>query len=48
MNQVTGNNIMKRQAIPDLLEKKYYVPAYQRGYRWEEKQVLDLLNDRDS
>lgn len=36
---------MERQAIPDLLDKKYYIPAYQRGYRWEDKQVLDLLND---
>lgn len=38
-------NIMERRAIPDLLNKKYYIPEYQRGYRWEEKQVLDLLND---
>ena len=43
-----GNNIMERRAIPDLLDKKYYIPAYQRGYRWEEKQVLDLLNDLHS
>ena len=42
------NNIMERRAIPDLLDKKYYIPAYQRGYRWEEKQVLDLLNDLHS
>jgi uncharacterized protein with ParB-like and HNH nuclease domain len=33
-------NIMERRAIPDLLNKKYYIPEYQRGYRWEEKQVL--------
>lgn len=36
---------MERRAIPDLLDKKYYIPEYQRGYRWEEKQVLDLLED---
>jgi uncharacterized protein with ParB-like and HNH nuclease domain len=24
---------------------KYFVPAYQRGYRWDEQQVKDLLND---
>lgn len=36
---------MERRAIPDLLDKKYYIPEYQRGYRWEEKQVQDLLND---
>mgnify|MGYP002711228094 CR=1 FL=1 len=32
-------------SIPDLLNKKYYIPEYQRGYRWEETQVLDLLQD---
>ena len=36
---------MERRAIPDLLDKKYFIPPYQRGYRWEQKQVLDLLND---
>lgn len=45
MAQVTKYNIMERRAIPDLLNKKFYIPEYQRGYRWEEKQVLDLLND---
>ena len=38
-------NIMERRAIPELLDKKYYIPEYQRGYRWEKQQVLDLLND---
>lgn len=45
---MSQKNIMERRAIPDLLDKKYYIPAYQRGYRWEEKQVLDLLNDLHS
>ena len=39
------DNYMVRRAIPDLLDKKYYIPEYQRGYRWEETQVLDLLQD---
>ena len=39
------DNYMKRRAIPDLLNKKYYIPEYQRGYRWEKTQVLDLLQD---
>ncbi len=26
-------------------EYGYYIPAYQRGYRWTEQQVGDLLND---
>lgn len=48
MIQETKYNIMERRAIPDLLDKKYYIPEYQRGYRWEEKQVVDLLNDLSS
>ncbi len=45
MIQESKHNIMERRAIPELLDKKYLIQAYQRGYRWEEKQVLDLLND---
>ena len=28
-----------------LLDKSFFVPKYQRGYRWTEKQVQALLND---
>lgn len=42
------NNTMRRRAIPELLNRKYYIPEYQRGYRWEEKQVLNLLDDLDT
>lgn len=47
---MTNNNlnIMELRAIPALLNKSYYIPEYQRGYRWGEKQVLALLNDLDS
>ncbi len=33
--------------IADLLDKKhlFVIPSFQRGYRWEEKQVTDLLED---
>lgn len=24
---------------------KFHIPTYQRGYRWQEQQVIDLLND---
>lgn len=33
------------KSINDLKEKTFVVESYQRGYRWEEKQVTDLLND---
>ncbi len=31
--------------VNDLLKERFYVPFYQRGYRWTERQVQDLLND---
>ncbi len=33
--------------IADLLDGKHHfvIPSFQRGYRWEEKQVTDLLED---
>ncbi len=31
--------------INDLLGEKFYVPSYQRGYRWTPIQVKELLND---
>jgi hypothetical protein len=32
-------------AIGDLLGFDFFIPAYQRGYRWDEQQVKDLLDD---
>lgn len=31
--------------INDLLCERFYVPSYQRGFRWTKIQVVDLLND---
>lgn len=40
------NNTITQYAIGDLLDGRYfYIPAYQRGYRWTEEQVGDLLRD---
>jgi uncharacterized protein with ParB-like and HNH nuclease domain len=43
---------MEQQSPPDilrtvgsLLSEKFYIPKYQRGYRWTERQVIDLLDD---
>jgi Uncharacterized conserved protein len=38
--------IMTRD-IKEIIDSKtkYFIPAYQRGYRWTESQVKDLLND---
>lgn len=39
------DNILMLKPINDLLDKKFYIPAYQRGYRWTKRQVTDLLDD---
>ena len=42
---VNSENIIDRYAIPDLLGKNFFIPDYQRGYRWDKKQVFQLLSD---
>ncbi len=32
-------------SVKNLLDKRFFIPSYQRGYRWGKKQVDDLLND---
>lgn len=46
MENLSMENTIKQFAIGELLDGRYfYIPAYQRGYRWTEKQVEDLLRD---
>lgn len=33
--------------VSDLLPKNFFIRSYQRGYRWSESQVLNLLDDID-
>lgn len=33
------------KSVYDLLNKNYFIPSYQRGYRWEKRQIQDLLED---
>ena len=33
------------KSINDLLGMKFFIPSYQRGYRWTKLQVEPLLND---
>lgn len=42
--QLTNNRVELR-AVHTLLGKRYYIPSYQRGYRWTTKQVTQLLDD---
>lgn len=42
-----SNNLVNIRTIGSLLDGKnhFYVPCYQRGYRWTRKQIEDLLGD---
>ena len=40
-----GNSIEMKSLIELRDGRTFYVPAYQRGYRWNEEQVKDLLED---
>lgn len=35
------------KTVNELFGMNFYIPNYQRGYRWTEQQVKDLLNDID-
>jgi uncharacterized protein with ParB-like and HNH nuclease domain len=38
-------NILELKTINELQQHNFYIPSYQRGYRWTENEVKDLLND---
>ena len=40
-----NNNELILKPINQLLDEKFFIPAYQRGYRWTKRQVTELLND---
>ena len=42
-NQI--NNHIELKPVNDLLGMSFFIPGYQRGYRWKTRQVLDLLED---
>ncbi len=39
---------LELKSISEILEYKFFIPSYQRGYRWGEKQVVELLDDISS
>ncbi len=41
----THSDRLKLRSIADLLQERFFVPSYQRGYRWTRKQVVALLDD---
>ena len=42
---MSENNELELKPINDLLGLSFYIPAYQRGYRWTKRQVTELLDD---
>ena len=36
---------LTEKAIGELLDFNFFIPSYQRGYRWSERQIEDLLED---
>lgn len=44
-NNMYNKNKISTKSISELLGMNFFIPAYQRGYRWTEQQVTDLLND---
>lgn len=40
-----AENIIKMKSVGDILGMKFLIPSYQRGYRWTDQQVKDILND---
>ena len=42
-----AENKIELKSVSELLGMKFFIPSYQRGYRWTEQQVKDLLNDID-
>ena len=42
---MTEENIQLGEKLVGEIEGEFYVPSYQRGYRWDETQVRALLDD---
>ena len=40
-----GNKQIIIKDVKDLMSEKFYIPSYQRGYRWDKQQITELLND---
>ena len=40
-----AENKIELKSVSELLGMKFFIPSYQRGYRWTDQQVKDLLDD---
>jgi len=41
-------SLLEERNVNELSEMNFFIPSYQRGYRWTKHQIKDLLNDIDS
>jgi uncharacterized protein with ParB-like and HNH nuclease domain len=39
------SQLLKLKSVYELLDESFFIPSYQRGYRWTKQQVEDLLDD---
>lgn len=39
------DNDLQLRSVSELLNESFFIPAYQRGYRWAARQVTELLDD---
>lgn len=44
-NMDSKHNFFERMAMPELEGKHFFIPEYQRGYRWQERQIMQLFSD---
>ena len=45
MNDLEPINYLDLLSIPELCDKNFFIPDYQRGYRWGRVQIRQLLED---
>ena len=46
MNSENNTNYIQQMAVSKLMDGRYFfIPSYQRGYRWSKTQIYDLCND---
>ena len=45
MAELISINSLDLCTIPDLCNKNFFIPEYQRGYRWGDTQIRQLLED---
>lgn len=45
LNPQPQTHVLTTKSVRELSGKQFFIPNYQRGYRWESEQVTALLND---